>query len=378
MARTHATSVRDWLTALADDTAAFEVAGLEPAERTPAARSAGDCIATLTPANGRRSVRLLIVARARLSPRDALAACAQLAPHTMAARPVGRSHEFDAVVLACPYISPRVAEICRAHGVGYLDQAGNCVVRAGGLVVHIDGRPNVVPDTRPLVGLFSPKASRVARLLLEQPQRGWQVQELARAARISLGLASRAKHALLEQGYAEERAGRVVLRDADALLAAWVAAYRPRVRRTQLYVMDEAARAEAAAAAWCEREGVEYGLAEYSGAWRLAPMVRYRQACVCVRLSASRDVLAELAAALDARPAETGSNVALLATDDEAVFMGARAVDGVRVLAPVQLYLDLMAQPGRGQEAAAELRRRALEPAFAPPRPDTDGEVDAG
>ncbi len=359
MTRERTISVRTWFKALADATGAFLVESVKAAERSSsAARPAADYTATLIPAGGRKRIRLLVEAKSRLSPREALAAYAQ------GDQPGRKGREFDAIVIACPYISPRVAQICREHGVGYVDQAGNCDIRAGDLVVHVNGRPNVAPDTRPLSNPFTPKASRVARLLLGQPGRTWQVQELAREGGISLGLAFKAKDALIEQGYVEEREGRVALRDARALLDAWASAYKPHARRSQLYVMDEPARAEEAVATWCDRQRVEYGLAEFSGAWRLAPMVRYKQACVYVRESASRDILADLMKALDAKPAETGSNLAILVSSDESVFFDSREAESICVLSPVQLFLDLATQRGRGKEAADELLRRVLDPSF--------------
>jgi hypothetical protein len=136
------------------------------------------------------------------------------------------------------------------------------------------------------------------------------------------------------------------------------------MRRTQLYIMDEIDHAELAVAKWCKQHRTEYGLAEYSGAWRLAPMVRYKQASLCLGESASRDVLAELMTALDAKPVETGSNLVILTTSDDSIFFDAREAEGVRVLSPVQLYLDLVTQRGRGKEAADELFRRVLQPSF--------------
>ena len=93
-------------------------------------------------------------------------------------------------------------------------------------------------------------------------------------------------------------------------------------------------------------------------------MVRYKQASICVRESPSNEILANRISAGEAKPVETGSNLASSITSDDAVFVDAREVDGLRVLSPVQLYLDLYAQHGRGEEAANELLRRVLEPNF--------------
>ena len=315
----------------------------------------GDYLVTLLPVNARKEVRLLVELRSRLNPREAIGLCGDQAASRKRSLPL---------VIACPYVSPRVAEICRAAGVGYLDAAGNCDIRAPGLMLHVNGRPNVVPDTRPLSNLFAPKASRVARLMLTHPDRHWQVKQLAAEGEISIGLASKTKDALIEQGYAVEREGQVSLREPVGLLRAWAAVYKPPRRRTLAYVMEDVPRIEAAVTRWCTDHRIEYALAEYSGAWRLAPMVRYKQASVYLRERASRNVVTELLGALEAKPVESGSNLTVWAIADSSVFVDAREVEGTRVLSPVQLYLDLSAERGRGKEAADELLRRLLEPSF--------------
>jgi hypothetical protein len=122
--------------------------------------------------------------------------------------------------------------------------------------------------------------------------------------------------------------------------------------------MDGDARAEKAVATWCERQRVEYGLAEFSGAWRLAPMVRYKQACVFVRESASHDILADLMKTLAAKPVETGSILAVLVSSDGSVFFDSTEAEGIHALSPVQLYLRLGHSAGAGKRG----RCRAASP----------------
>lgn len=55
-----------------------------------------------------------------------------------------------------------------------------------------------------------------------------------------------------------------------------------------------------------------------------------------------------------------GANVWIISPTDESVFVGARRVQGVPCVHPVQAYLDLKAHPERAAEAAAQLRRLAL------------------
>jgi hypothetical protein len=68
----------------------------------------------------------------------------------------------------------------------------------------------------------------------------------------------------------------------------------------------------------------------------------------------------KLLKAIGFREDERGANVWLVVPNDDAVFMGAKEVDGIRCVHPLQAYLDLTAHPERAAEAAAELRKRLL------------------
>lgn len=54
------------------------------------------------------------------------------------------------------------------------------------------------------------------------------------------------------------------------------------------------------------------------------------------------------AGALGLRPAEAGANVMLVEAQDDAPFVGATEVDGLRYAAPSQIVVDLPSSPGRG------------------------------
>ena len=61
-----------------------------------------------------------------------------------------------------------------------------------------------------------------------------------------------------------------------------------------------------------------------------------------------------LSRALEADPnlSEVRANLVLLEPYDAGVYHGAQAIGHARVVSPVQLYLDLMAQHSRGEDAA--------------------------
>ena len=92
--------------------------------------------------------------------------------------------------------------------------------------------------------------------------------------------------------------------------------------------------------------------ASFSGAIRIAPMVRYNRAAAYVE----GDLLA-VAAAAQIKPVDSGSNILLLTPYDEGVFYAASPIGNIITVSPVQVYLDVICSRARGQEAAEAIRR---------------------
>ena len=88
-------------------------------------------------------------------------------------------------------------------------------------------------------------------------------------------------------------------------------------------------------------------------------MVRYQRATAYVE----RDV-DELARRLGLKRVTSGANVRLIVPGDEGIFAGVRNVDGVAVAAPAQIYVDLLGQRGRGEEAANALLEGVMKPGW--------------
>ncbi len=92
-------------------------------------------------------------------------------------------------LIVAPYIGPAGRALCRKEGVSYVDTVGNIgLFLEDGFVLKESSR-SLKQQRREMKALFSPKATRVLRILLENPDRAWQYQELADAAKVSLGLA---------------------------------------------------------------------------------------------------------------------------------------------------------------------------------------------
>ena len=54
--------------------------------------------------------------------------------------------------------------------------------------------------------------------------------------------------------------------------------------------------------------------------------------------------------------------MSLIEPYDDGVFYAAHEVDGIGVVSPVQLYLDLQGARGRGEEAANAVFEQAIKP----------------
>ena len=360
-------SSAEWVRRLAEETAAFEVikAAEGMAVRTGQRKLAWNQVITISIKPDNRRVDLFVLIRQHLLPNTALGLFQKLKED----RPNG-------VVLLCvPYISPRVAEMCREQNVGYLDRAGNCWISAPGLFVHVAGRPNRPTASRG-VDPFSKKSSRIVRALLTHPGKGWQVQQLAQQADVSIGLVSKAKTALIEDAYVEERDRLLFVRDAVKLLEAWSEEYRPRVKRVQLFAIARLMEVEQRLADWCQANKIAYALTQLAAAWRYSPIVRYDKSVVYLDRKIEYDhKWNSLLEYLDAREVETGANCILWITDDPAVFTGSKESDGVNVVSPIQLYLDLIALPGRGKDAAEEVFERELRPLLAADKSTSGGNL---
>jgi hypothetical protein len=260
-------------------------------------------------------------------------------------------------VFVAPYVSPRAAEVCREAEIGYLDLAGNCRLSFGTVFVERRGHPNAFSQKRLLRSLYSPKATRVLRLLLERPDRIWKLQDLARSAKVSIGQAHNVKELLADHEWLRAEAGGLRLSQPAALLDEWAENYD--VRRSparEYYSPLPIGEIEASVAEACRQEGLRYALAGFSAAERLAPFVRYQRAAAYLE----RDVDA-IAAKLSFKEVASGANVTLLTPYDEGVWHGVLDVDGLCVTSAIQTYLDLRSMRARGEEAAEFLRKQEIE-----------------
>lgn len=299
---------------------------------------------------GRERWRVLVEAKGSGEPRLIRGAIQQLRTCLSGARTYG--------VVAAPYIGPRSREICKEEGVGFVDQAGNCRLAFGQVFIERQGFSNPKVERRPLRNLFTPKASRVLRVLLEEAERSWQVQAMAQKAQVSLGLAFKVKQRLLDLEYAREEDKGLRLTRPEELLRQWAENYSYlKSSPLDCFASGELPEIERTLADYCRKNKIRYAFTLFSGAARTAPFARYSRGFAYAESDA-----AKLAKALGWKPVPSGANFTILNPFDEGLFYAARRVNGETVASDIQLYLDLAGYKGRGEEAATFILEQRLRP----------------
>ena len=262
-------------------------------------------------------------------------------------------------VAAAVYIGPQSARILKDNGLGYVDLSGNCYLAFDHVLIEKEGKRNLRPSTRPLRSLFAPRATRVVRALLAEPARAWRLEELARAADVSLGHSHNVVKRLEDLRWvARDEAQRIHLSKPADLLESWCESYSYRLSDIASYFaperltrkfMGELARAAAA-------EGRRYAFTLNAGAALVVPQPRV-PAIHCYLEGDPTPVATRLGLR---RTAEADGALHLLAPYDSGVFYGALEKAGLSVVSLPQLYADLRSYERRGPEQAEHLRREAM------------------
>ena len=305
------------------------------------------------------SIRLLIEVKSLGHPRQARDAINQL--QTISSQEI-RSYP----IFIAPYISPATAELCRESGIGYADFAGNCRLTFNGIHIFREGCSNPYISKRKLKSLYQPAASRVLRVLLINSKKAWKVVDLQRESNVSIGTVSNVRNALLDNEWIEEGVDGIQLRDPGSLLNDWSNNYSYRKNTIHdFYSLNNITEIENWIASSFsatmdngskKNRAAEYAFTAFSAAARWAPSVRMNR--VFAYISKDIEIFAEK---LNLKHVSSGANVILLKPYDDGVYYGSEMINGVRVVSPIQTYLDLMSFKGRGEEAAQHLLKNVIQ-----------------
>jgi hypothetical protein len=274
-------------------------------------------------------------------------------------------------VVIAPYISPASQEICREMDVGYADLAGNTHLAFGNIYIDRQVAENPFHRRREQRSLFSPKSARVLRVLLTDPLRPWKVEDLARRARVSLGLVSNVKKMLVDREFGAAKRGDIRVSVPYRLLEEWQSAYVPaRSMRRLYYTAMHGSKLQAAIeevfavdgfAKALDNESPKMLLSSFSVARWLAPYARVSGEFFYADADGER----ALTNHLNLEPVSRGENVVVDRPKDDGVYLESiEPKKGLRGTGLIQTYLDLHATGERGQEAAVHFREQKIDPVW--------------
>ncbi len=271
-------------------------------------------------------------------------------------------------VLALPWVSPRLVELCLQHGWSWYDLAGNCRLDVPGLLfLERTGNKPTQARARPTANLGTPESGRVIRVLLHTANAGkrWTQREIQAhiIPAVSLGLINKVVRHLRDEAYIESGTDQgFLLSDPLGLLFAWRDAYRiDKHQRLGFFTLLQGTKLRDALAVFAVRTGGFAAYASFSAADFQAPHVRQAKTWIYLR---EQDV-ALFARLAEAKPVDSGENLVLLLPNDEGVLYLAEGSD-IRMPCTndVQTYVDLCHSGGRGEEAAEALLNQRIEPAW--------------
>lgn len=268
----------------------------------------------------------------------------------------------NARVLAVAEASTSPArEILAQYDVAVVDALGNARINLPGLHVHRDVAG--VPETRRPARL-SGRASVIAQAMLLEPQRHWQVHELAEAASSSPALAHRVLSRLESLGViASSGSGpnkSRSLTDPGRVLSLLTEENRDRaVERERSFVLAPSySQLLKKVTSGLLRAGIDYAVSGSAGAQMFSPSVT---AVPVIDLwVSSRTKIDRCLSAIDAQRVTDGNNLVVRQERDDFPLVFRQERLDAFVANPVRLFVELWSDPKRGRAQAEMLRRAAL------------------
>jgi hypothetical protein len=230
----------------------------------------------------------------------------------------------------------------------------------GGLWFRVETPKRVYQERRILKSLFTPKASRVLRVLMLGPLRGHKTEDLAAAAGVSLALVSKVRKHLIDQALATADDDGLRLTDPGTLLADWLPSddFEKRVESRDYSLLDyDAAKVAELLGERLDSLSISHAFTQWFAGWLRAPYTLPPMVSVYVEDFPEDSFLrSELGARRVSR--HEGRLRLLKSSDHYGVTIGQQEVKGFKLVSDVQIYLDLAKAGLRGDEQANELRSR--------------------
>ena len=297
-------------------------------------------------------------------------AAAQIAPWL---RQLKQARPSDGVALICPILSPESQKICVENGIDFIDLAGNVSIQIpGSLYVYRVGRKRATGSGTPVLRYpYSGRASRVLRVLLEKP-RSWRIVDIAeelqkesgrdlkpRDFEVSPASISKTIKSLTEQLLVRRQDGAISVPEPKRLLLRWAEKYRERYKwglRSSFKLQNLFGDNLLDVSQGLRREGAVFAFTGVAAAIQDAPYVDLSTIDVVVPREDST-VLRALEPA-----GRRGPDLRIIHPYDAGVFLYQRDRNGLPLVSPVQVFLDLYARGGRDYKQAEHYLSAVIEP----------------
>ena len=142
------------------------------------------------------------------------------------------------VLLVAQNIYPLLMDEFAHQGINCLDSAGNCRIKVGDLLMHIEGRkvpPKFQATSANRSRLFQEAGIRIIfRILLEPDWLNLSYRQMQLSTNVSLGSITVIMNELLESGYLLKTNKGKFLKNKQDLLERWVVAYNEILKPKQL------------------------------------------------------------------------------------------------------------------------------------------------
>jgi hypothetical protein len=270
-------------------------------------------------------------------------------------------------MIAAHFLGPNRRALLREMGISYIDMAGNIYVRASGIFVEREGKPNHLSHQREGLNPYSDKASIILRILMEEPLRSWRIREIARAAGITPGWASRVAENLVERGLVKynQQDGMTLLNGED-VLKEWADYYDWHKSRFYYYychaydsqeLLDKISK--------LANNSLRFALGFQAGAYLVSPYSTFNQVHLLLEGGSFDIARREIELQMELEQRKDGANLILvLPYYKHSALFHARRIEKWWVVSDTQLYLDLNRYPLRGREQAEHLMDKVIRPRF--------------
>lgn len=264
-------------------------------------------------------------------------------------------------VIIAPYISDQSAELCEKSDIGYMDEAGNCLIKTHTIYISEKGNSNKNISKQKIKNVFDPSyvvSSKILRYLMKDVKHVWKLKYLAEEVKCSIGQVSKVKDYLCEQLWAEMTPSGLRIKDAEAIMIAWSKEYNvSKNNNRSLYTLDSIAVFEKKVQNLSAENGISCWLTGFSGGVRYAPVVRYNKAQIIVRPEDYKEFVIQS----ECKEVETGANISVIIANNDDILVDSRSIEGYMIASPVQIYLDCMQNKGRGEEMAEAILKKEID-----------------